>query len=185
VFHILLDSSIINGVKKTVMVVNKGYISFLIAIISLVITVGQGLAQEASSKSTEKALAPIPSVPEETFSGSLDTVWETLLDVLKGYDLPIASSDKSTGTITTATKRYFKILSAKFPPIQHDYRDTYTLKVIPAESSTKVQIQRKFEMYDNQSKNWVEGDSGKEKAGINVESLFETLKKRLAQAKSQ
>ena len=167
------------------MVMKKGYLSFLIAIIYLLISAGQGLAGEASSKSTEKAPSPAPSVPEETFGGSLDTVWETLLEVLKGYDLFIASSDKSTGTIATATKRYFKILSAKFPPVEQDYRDTYTLKVIPAESSTKVQIQRKFEVYDTQSKNWVEGDPHKEKAGINVESLFETLKQRLAQAKSQ
>jgi len=167
------------------MVIKKRYFNLLIVIVYLLITAGQGLAEEASSKSTEKALAPTPSVPEETFAGSLDTVWETLLEVLKGYDFPIASSDKSTGIITTVTKRYFKILSAKFPPIQHDYRDTYTLKVIPAETSTKVQIQRKFEVYDTQSKNWVEGDPHKEKAGINVESLFETFKQRLAQAKSQ
>jgi uncharacterized lipoprotein len=166
------------------MFMERCYISCLIAIISVVIAVGHGMAQDPSTKLTEKTSPQTPSVPEETFPGNLDMVWDVLLEVLKGNDLPIASSDKSAGTITTTPKRYFKILSAKFPPVEQDYRDTYTLKVTQVESSTKVQIQRKFEVYDNQSKNWVEGDPHKEKAGISVESLLETLKQRLAQAKS-
>ena len=163
----------------------KSTLSFLIGFFYLLLLSGQGFAEEVTPKPPEKASPSIPPVPEETFTGGLDNVWEGLLDLFKGYDFHVSSSDKSTGTISTTTKRYFKILSAKFPPVEHDYRDTYTIKVIPVESSTKVQIQRKFELYDNQSKNWVEGDPYKEKAGISVEMLFETLKQHLTQAKSQ
>jgi hypothetical protein len=167
------------------MMTKKYALSLFIGFLYLLLLSGHGLAEEATSKPPEKASPPTPPIPEETFASSLDTVWEGLLDLFKGYDFPVSGSDKSTGTISTATKRYFKILSAKFPPVEHDYRDTYTVKVIPAESSTKVQIQRKFELYDNQSKNWVEGDPLKEKAGISVETLFETLKHRLTQTKNQ
>jgi len=142
-----------------------------------------GWAEEAQ-KAPEKSAPPPVSVPEETFSGKLDTVWENLVEVLKGYDFPVANSDKSAGTLNTITRRYFKILSAKFPPVEHDYRDSYAIKVIPAESSTKVQIQRKFETYDSNTKNWVEGDPAKERAGLAVESIFEALRLRLAQTKN-
>jgi hypothetical protein len=123
-------------------------------------------------------------VPEETFPGNLDSVWENLVEVLKSYDFPVANSDKATGTLNTVTRRYFRILSAKFPPVEHDYRDSYSIKFIPAESSTKIQIQRKFETYDSNTKNWIEGDVAKEKAGLSVESIFEALRLRLAQTKN-
>ncbi len=153
-----------------------------IAIIYL-FTGALGWAEEAP-KNPEKTAPPAVSVPEETFSGNLDTVWENLVEVLKSYDFPVANSDKPAGTLNTVTRRYFKILSAKFPPVEHDYRDSYSIKVIPAESSTKVQIQRKFETYDNNTKNWVVGDPAKEKTGLTVESIFEALRLRLAQTKN-
>ncbi len=159
----------------------KAYLIFWISVTFLFTGVLSG-AQE-TSKATDKAAPPVVTVPEETFSGNLDAVWENLVEVLKGYDFPIANSDKSAGTLNTVTRRYFKILSAKFPPVQQDYRDSYAIKVIAVESSTKVQIQRKFETYDHHTQNWVEGDHAKEKAGITVESIFEALRHRLTQAK--
>lgn len=132
---------------------------------------------EETHKTPEKA-PPTVSVPEETFSGNLDTVWENLVEVLKSYDFTVANSDKAAGTLNTNTRRYFRILSAKFPPVEQDYRDSYAIKVIPADSSTKIQIQRKFETYDSNTKNWIEGDPAKEKAGLAVESIFEALRLR-------
>ena len=159
----------------------KACLFFWIAVTFLFMGVLSG-AQE-TSKAIDKAAPPVVTVPEETFSGNLDTIWENLSEVLKGYDFPIANSDKSAGTLNTVTRRYFKILSAKFPPVEQDYRDSYAIKVIAVESSTKVQIQRKFETYDHNAKNWVEGDPAKEKTGITVESIFEALRHRLTQAK--
>jgi uncharacterized lipoprotein len=142
-----------------------------------------GWAEEAPKTAEKGDPAPV-SVPEEIFPGKLDNVWENLVEVLKNYDFPVANSDKSAGTLNTITRRYFKILSAKFPPVEHDYRDSYAIKVIPGESSTKVQIQRKFETYDNNTKNWIEADPAKEKAGLSVEGIFEALRLRLAQTKN-
>lgn len=166
--------------RETLM--KKADLTLGIAIIYLLMG-GLGWAEEPH-KTPEKAVSATVSVPEETFSGNLDTVWENLVEVLKTHDFPIANADKSAGTLNTITRRYFKILSAKFPPVEHDYRDSYAIKVIPAESSTKVQIQRKFETYDSNTKNWVEGDPIKEKVGLAVESIFEALRLRLAQTKN-
>ena len=158
----------------------KGYRIMPIVIFSL-ITSGVGLAQEVRPKSTENPASTVASIPEGTFTEDQAVLWEKLLQVLKDYDLSIASSDKSAGTLTTVPKRYFKILSAKFPPVERDYRDTYTMNVTSAGSSTKVQIQRKFEVHDSHANNWVDGDPVQDKVGISAENLLEALRVRLGE----
>ena len=158
----------------------KWYRAIFVLVFSL-ITSGEGLAEEAHPKSTEKPDSAIASIPEGTFTGEQAVVWEKLLQVLKDYDLSVATSDKSTGTLTTVPKRYFKILSAKFPPVERDYRDTYTINVTSAGASTKVQIQRKFEVHDTHANNWLDGDPAKEKVGIGAENFLEALNVRLGE----
>lgn len=157
---------------------------WLLPMALLLLSAGQGLTQEAPSKPGDAPVSPSVTIPEANFPGNLDTVWEKLLEVLKNHEIPIASADKATGTLNTATTRYFKITSAKFPPVQADYRDTYTIQVTSTGSATKVQIQRKFEVYDPKARNWVEGNPTGEKVGVSAEDLFETLKTLLAEAKS-
>ena len=166
---------------KSVTLTKKGYRAIFIVMFSL-INSGEGLAQEAHPKSTEKPVSIVTSIPEDTFTEDQAVVWEKLLQVLKDHDLFVASSDKSAGTLTTVPRRYFKILSAKFPPVERDYRDTYTINVTSTGSSTKVQIQRKFEVHDTHANNWVDGDPTKEKVGIGAENLLEALRIRLAEA---
>ncbi|HEY5600004.1 MAG TPA: hypothetical protein VIK48_04875, partial [Candidatus Manganitrophaceae bacterium] len=102
--------------------------------------------------------------------------------------------DKEAGKITTPTFRYFKIYSAK-PVKEIDYRDTYTILVSKAAPSAgaeasekgkgkmvKIQIQRKFEVYDDAKKSWVDGDPGAEKVGITEEALLNALDKKLVAA---
>lgn len=158
----------------------RRHTAILIGMICLIFS-REGLAQEAQSKSSENSVSTLISVPEATFPGDQSVVWEKLLEVLKAHDLPIATSDKSAGTLTTGPKRYFKISSAKFPPVEQDYRDTYTINVAATGSSTRIQIQRKFEIYDTGAKNWMDGDPVKEKVGIGAENLFNALTVRLAE----
>lgn len=166
---------------KCATLMKKGYRALFIIMFSL-FTSGVGLAQEVHPKSTEKPISTVTLIPEGSFTGDQAVVWEKLLQVLKDHDLSIASSDKSAGTLTTVPRRYFKILSARFPPVERDYRDTYTINVTSAGSSTKIQIQRKFEVHDTQANNWVDGDPAKEKVGIAPENLLEAVRVRLAEA---
>jgi hypothetical protein len=159
----------------------KKFILFGLGLIFLMDT-GSVMAQDAPSKPSPAPAAP--AVPEETFEAKFDLVYEKLLSILKEHDLPISSADKEKGTISTGTKRYFKIFSATFPPVQSDYRDTYKINVVPASSATKVQIERKFEIYDSSAKNWVDGNPQKENAGLSVENIFEELRGSLPEKKS-
>ncbi|MGH7273759.1 MAG: hypothetical protein ACREIQ_04810 [Nitrospiria bacterium] len=167
--------------SKIVALMKKGYRAMFIIMFSL-LTSGEGLAQEVHPKSTEKPISTVTLIPEGSFTGDQAVVWEKLLLVLKDHDLSIASSDKTAGTLTTIPKRYFKILSARFPPVERDYRDTYTINITSGGSSTKIQIQRKFEIHDTHVNNWVDGDPAKEKVGIAPENLLEAVRARLAEA---
>lgn len=138
------------------------------------------LESEAQEK---QAAAPdqkeeIDQIPQKIFDADKDQVWEGLLEVLRSHGLPVASADKTSGTIKTKTKRYFKIFSARFPPVEKDYRDTYTINIAPTDKSTRVKIERKFELFDTNVGNWVEGDPQKEEAGVSVETLFNGLSQR-------
>jgi len=134
---------------------------------------------------------PSPPSPEvqktEVFSATYDMTWDKLLSTLKSFDLSVATADKDGGKISTVPHRYFKISSAKFPPVQDDYRDTYDVHVEKrADSkSTQVQITRKFEIYDRNEPpagGWVVQPNVKEKTGTSVSEIFSALALELAAA---
>jgi len=83
--------------------------------------------------------------------------------------------------------RYFKISSAKFPPVQDDYRDTYDLLVEkhPDNKTTQVQITRKFEIYDRTEPpngGWVVQKNVKENTGTSVSEILSALALEIAAA---
>jgi hypothetical protein len=134
---------------------------------------------------------PSPPSPElqktEVFSASFDVTWSKLTHTLESFDLGIAKSDKEKGTIATVPRRYFKISSAKFPPVQEDYRDTYDILVEkrPDNKTTQVQITRKFEMYDRNEPpagGWVVQRDVKEKTGTTVSEILSALALEIAAA---
>ncbi len=103
------------------------------------------------------------------------------MEALKKNEIPVATSDKDGGKITTKTKRYFRIYSASFPPVQKDYRDTYTLLLKKGENnSTLLEIDRKFEVHDKNKNQWVKGDPLKEKEGLSEERIFKEIDLLLA-----
>ena len=117
--------------------------------------------------------------PELQYPAVFDQVLSVLQD--KGlYDHPHgkAAVDKEKGKITTPTYRYFRIVSARFPPKESDYRDTYDIGV--SQAPVKVVIHRKFEIYDPEKKTWVEGDPSKEGVGISPEELMKALEAKLS-----
>jgi hypothetical protein len=128
----------------------------------------------------KEPVAPIP-LPSKAYSAKLPVIWEKVMETLKKNDIPIASSDQDGWKITTQTKRYFRILSANFPPIQKDYRDTYVLTFQKKEgNSTVLQINRKFEVHDKKSNQWVEGDPKVEKEGLSEEGIFQEVELLIA-----
>jgi hypothetical protein len=168
-----------------------------------------GWAQTASKESPKPVqVAPLaPSPNEKIFKGSLETVLDQMVEVLKEkglYDHPHgkATINKEKGEIKTPTYRYFRILSARFPPNELDFRDSYVITISdlsakaapaakdkgaapsdkPAEktankaSGIKVVVARKFEEYDQEKKKWADGDTGLEQqVGITAESLLDAL----------
>jgi len=144
-----------------------------------------------SRSSTDAADTPPPPPPEsqksEIFSASYDITWDKLLSTLKSFDLGVAKADKEGGKISTVPSRYFKISSAKFPPVQDDYRDTYDLLVEkhPDNKTTQVQITRKFEIYDRTEPpngGWVVQKNVKENTGTSVSEILSALALEIAAA---
>lgn len=136
--------------------------------------------------SAEEA-SPPPSPPSQTFNAGYDLVWDKLLDTLKSLEIEAATKDKDGGVIKTVPHRYFKISSAKFPPVQDDYRDTYEIKLEKQadKKTTVVTIKRKFEFYDRAQPpmgGWAERQPMAEKIGVSVEDIFATLSLELAAA---
>jgi len=122
----------------------------------------------------------------ELYPASYDVTWEKLLATLKSFDLGVASAEKDGGKISTVPHRYFKISSAKFPPVQDDYRDTYDIHVEKkADKSTQVQITRKFEMYDRTEPpngGWVVKSDVMEKTGTTITEILSALALEIAAA---
>jgi hypothetical protein len=134
---------------------------------------------------------PQPPSPElqktEVLSATYDVTWDKLMHTLESFDLGVAKSDKEKGTIVTVPRRYFKISSAKFPPVQEDYRDTYDVHVEKHadNKTTQVQITRKFEMYDRNEPpmgGWVVQKDVKEKTGTSVTEILSALALEIAAA---
>ncbi|MFZ5877194.1 MAG: hypothetical protein ACOYXU_12420 [Nitrospirota bacterium] len=149
--------------------------------------------------------APPPPPPaEHVFAAKFDEVWDMTQTYLKTRPnpIPIASAEKEgdsgkppkKGVISSSPHRYFKIVSAAFPPRQQDFRDTYTITVTPLPKGppppnppipgvpplpadkpvdlTKVQVERKFEKFDKKAKAWVDADQKVEKAGVSADDIF-------------
>jgi len=122
-----------------------------------------------------------PPLPSKSFEYEFSLVWEGVLETLKKNDLPLKKSKKEKGKITTKTKRYFRIHSANFPPVERDYRDTYKIFLSKeGDKNTRVEIKRKFEIHDDQKRKWVKGDPKKEKAGLSEDVLFREIELQLA-----
>ena len=122
-----------------------------------------------------------PPLPSMTFESEFSLVWDGVLETLKRIDFPLAKSNKESGKITTKTKRYFRIFSAEFPPVQRDYRDTYEIFLTKEKNkSTRVEIKRKFEIHDNQKRQWVQGDPQREKAGLSEDLIFRDIQLQIA-----
>lgn len=165
-----------------------------------VVTMGSVLPSAAWAQEAP----PAPSPAEHVFAAKFDEVWDATQTFLKTrpMPIPIGSAEKEgdagkpphKGVISTQPLRYFKIMSATFPPRQQDYRDTYTITVTPLPKGppppnppipgvpplpadkpvdlTKVQVERKFEKFDKKAKLWVDGDVAKDHAGVSASDLF-------------
>ncbi|HUJ79038.1 MAG TPA: hypothetical protein VLY45_01840 [Nitrospiria bacterium] len=155
-----------------------------VALFGLSLSDGRALAAEAPPP----AKPPSPEVQKsEVFSANFDATWDKLLSTLKSFDLAVAQSDKEKGTIATAPHRYFKITSAKFPPVQDDYRDTYDIKIEKRtdKKTTQVQITRKFEIYDRTvppAGGWVVQQNVPANTGTSISEIFSALGLELAAA---
>lgn len=141
----------------------------------------------------DTAKSPKP-VAEKIFSGDFEAVWGKVIEVLTEKGLSEhphgkMSADKDSGKITTPVFRYFKIFSAK-PVKEVDYRDSYTITVsrtdtapsdAPAVSArgkgkfTKVVVLRKFEIFDNEKKQWLDGNPAQENVGYTEEALLNAI----------
>jgi len=154
-----------------------------LAVLGLLLSGGTALAAD-----TPAAKPPSPEVQKsEVFSANYDVTWDKLLSTLKSFDLGVAQSDKEKGTIATVPHRYFKIISAKFPPVQDDYRDTYEIRVEKQANnkSTQVQVTRKFEMYDRTvppAGGWVDQQNVPANTGTSISDIFSALALELAAA---
>lgn len=151
------------------------------------------LASLAPGQSTPSAL-----IDERVIPADPATTWEKMIVALQTIAPPgdlqqsrnlfehphgNAKLNKAGGKITTPTFRYFKILSAGFPPMERDYRDTYLISLASVESSsspTLVRIERKFEVYDTVKSDWVKADPLKEHVGVPIDVLFATLEAQMA-----
>jgi len=145
------------------------------------VTLSSGIATAADAP-------PPPDLQKtELYSANYDVTWDKLLATLKSFDLSVATADKDGGKVTTAPNRYFKISSAKFPPVQDDYRDTYEIKVDKRadNKTTQVQITRKFEMYDRAMPpmgGWAVQQDVKEKTGTSIDEILSALALEIAAA---
>jgi hypothetical protein len=154
-----------------------------LAMLGLLLSPNPALAADAPA-----AKPPSPEVQKsEVFTASFDATWDKLLSTLKSFDLGVAQSDKEKGTIATVPHRYFKISSAKFPPVQDDYRDTYDIRVEKQANnkSTQVQITRKFEIYDRTvppAGGWVVQKDVTTNTGTSISDIFSALALELAAA---
>jgi hypothetical protein len=147
------------------------------------------IAPSGAAESPPPPAPSAPAVPTQSFPASFELVWEKLLVTLTSLELAPATTDKENGKLTTVPRRYFKIASAKFPPIQDDYRDTYDVLVEKQPDKTvKVQIKRKFEFYDRTQPpmgGWAQANPTGQKIGINEDEIFSALSLELAAAALQ
>jgi hypothetical protein len=166
---------------------------------------GAGMLLPSAASSQEAAAPAPPAGPaEHVFAAKFTEVWEATQTYLKTRPMPIpidkaekegdAGKAPQKGVITTQPLRYFKIMSATFPPRQQDYRDTYTITVTPLPKGspppnppipgvpplpadkpvdlTKVQVERKFEKFDKKAKAWADSDQAKDRAGVSAADIF-------------
>jgi hypothetical protein len=156
---------------------------FGLALLGLFLSGGRTYAAEAPPPQN-----PSPELQKtEVFSASYDLTWDKLTHTLESFDLGVAKSDKEKGTIVTVPHRYFKISSAKFPPVQDDFRDTYDFQIekLKDNKSTQVEVKRKFEMYDRNmppAGGWAVQTEVKEKTGTSVSEIFSALALEIAAA---
>ena len=67
--------------------------------------------------------------------------------------------------------------------MQKDYRDTYVLTLQKkGGSATVLQIDRKFEVHDKKSNQWVKGDPTIEKEGLSEDEIFHEVELLIAGA---
>lgn len=149
----------------------------------------------------QAAPKPAPKRTEATYSADFDHVWDNVIAVLMELGLSEhphgkMSINKESGKITTPVFRYFKISSAK-PVQEKDYQDSYIITVdgeqktktkkkkVNAAKPVKVQIQRKFEIYDNTKKGWAQVDPATENVGLTEAALFNALDSKMATAASE
>lgn len=157
-----------------------------LALAGLVVPLYGPLSGPLSAAAAEAAPAAPEAQKTELYSASYDVTWDKLLSTLKSFDLGVAKADKDGGIVSTVPHRYFKISSAKFPPVQEDYRDTYEVLVTKRpENKIQVQITRKFEMYDRTEPpmgGWVVQSAVKEKIGTTVSEILSALALEIAAA---
>src|SRR3990172_8441952 len=149
------------------------------------LAVAIGLVWCASSMAADEPKPAEPPVPSKVFSANRDVVWDKLVSTFKSFDIGVASADKDGGKLTTVPRRYFKILSAKFPPVQEDYRDTYDVMVDKQDKQTKVEIKRKFEFYDRAKPpngDWAQPSAIPDKVGISPGEILSALELEIAAA---
>jgi hypothetical protein len=175
--HVMHD--LISPLAKTEAFTKKMKKTHRILIILLLLSFFQASvgAQEAKKENEQ------PPLPSKTFTADFNLVWDKVVETLKANDFPLASSDKDSGKMTTVTKKYFRILSANFPPIEKDYRDTYVIQLSKAgDKSTRAEIERKFEIHNSKTNAWDVGDPHKEKEGLSEEDIFKAIQLQLAGA---
>lgn len=179
----------------------KSYPSILILVLILLLAPSAWAQDDTkdSSKSEDPPATPLAQ-NERIFRVGYDTVFDSLVGVIKEkglFDHPHGKArvKKEKGKIKTPTFRYFRIVSARFPPEEHDYRDSYVISVSPLTSSgtdekedqtaktqgkdVKVQIKRKFQVYDQEKRKWTKGDPSQERVGISTDDLFAAVEAKL------
>ncbi len=144
------------------------------------------LAETSKEKTQATKVEEGPKIPTESYNYPLNTVWEKALLVVEKHEIQIKRAKKKdkkkTGKIKTNGKRYFNIISARFPPVQLDYRDSYIIKLIEEEGVVQVSIKRKVEIYNDEERKWIVSPE-KDKIGVTAKTLFEDLKQLLAEPK--
>ncbi len=109
---------------------------FTILFILLVNGGATAIAQEQPKKEeAPPPPPPVPVYPERSYNAPYDILWDKIIETLKEKRLYIhphgkTAEDKENGKITTPTFRYFSIIQAANPVIEHDYTDQYTIMAI-------------------------------------------------------
>jgi beta-lactam-binding protein with PASTA domain len=161
------------------------------------------MARAVQAQEAPKTKSPAEKIYPGEFEAAWDKAIEVLTEKgLSDHPHGKMSADKDSGKITTPVFRYFKILSAK-PVKEIDYRDSYTITVSRTDTGpsspppaagkpengaeapkaapkgkgrfVKIQVQRKFELYDENKKQWVDGNPAQENVGYTEEALLNAI----------